>query len=37
MNKHTRGKRMFPMPSKKDKARKPARKQKHKLNFKGAI
>jgi len=30
MNKHTRGKKMMPMPSKKDKAKRPLRKQKHK-------
>jgi hypothetical protein len=33
MNKQVRGKKMFAMPSKKDKARRPDRKQKHKTRL----
>ena len=33
MNKQTRGKKMLAMPSKKDKAKRPDRKQKHKKRY----
>jgi hypothetical protein len=33
MNKQVRGKKMFAMPNKKDKSKRPQRKQKHKAQF----